>query len=388
MALLASTDTARGFLSRWVAGLDRRLVACERRLGRIGTALLVAAVGMLFAGLYASENFLPLGFGVNYSALAENPFEFDTPDLLQYRIFAPVIGYYLGLRGNLFPLLTHGVSLLVLAALYRVARRHAWSPAAALGLSACMATSIPVLGEVHFPGMTDPISYAFLLLAILARRRLWLFALAIAGAVLNHESNLFALPWLLAIDLIDMRPGARIRWIRLVAAGAALVPFVLVRAMLRAHIPPSSVALTPESYLVWSSILSNVRQVIPNAWFGVFCAFKLLWLLPAAAAAVLWRTGRRAPAAWLGLVVACALAQLAFAEDITRLTGLAFPAVLAGAVVLRRWMGEDRFPVALWGLLLVNLLVPTVAVFCAGRVTTLYPLPVTMFVQAVFGLPL
>ncbi|MCE9616137.1 MAG: hypothetical protein K8T26_17835 [Lentisphaerae bacterium] len=372
-------------LDAWIARGERLLSRGEQRLGLPALSLAVGAALMVFAGLYASENFVPLGFGANYARLATEPFRFDQPDILQYRLFAPVVAHYLGLRGNLFPILTHGASLLLLATLYAAARRRAWRPAEAAALAATMATSINVLGEVHFAGMTDPISYLGLLGALLAKSALG-YGLGLGLALLNHESNFFALPWLLACGL-GAGHAPRERLMRLAAAAAAVGAFAAMRACLGRYIT-SDVPLAPGDYLRWSNIAPILNGLIPHLWLGVFAAYKLLWALPLLAGAYRWRCGARREAVWLALVVACALAQLLVAEDVTRLVGLAFPAILYGAVVLREQQGPERFARWMWRLLLFNLLVPTVEVFLGGRITPLYPLPVTILVQSLLGLPL
>jgi hypothetical protein len=368
----------------YLAACDRRLAVWEGRFGLAGAAILVAAILLAFAGFYASENFVPLGFGLNYARLSEAPFRFTDPDILQYRILTPLVGYALGLRGRLFPLLTHAAGLAFMAMLYGAARRRAWRPVEAAGLAAAMATSINILGEVHYPGMTDTVSYLCLLGALLTRR-LWVFGLAIALALLNHESNAFALPWLAAFGWAAERTPAR-RAGGMTGIALALVAFACARACLRAHIA-SAVPLTPGYYLQWDHVWHTIRAGLPLLSLGVFEAYKLLWALPLLAAALQFRRAR-AEALGLALVFACALAQLAFAEDATRLMGLAFPAVLSGAVILRRHWGSDRFAPLLWGLLLANLLVPSVAVFLGGCIIPFYPLPVTMLVQILFGVPL
>ena len=63
--------------------------------------------------------------------------------------------------------------------------------------------------------------------------------------------------------------------------------------------------------------------------------------------------------AWLGAVVAGALAQLLVAHDVSRLMGLAFPAVLKGAEFVRSERGEAASNRLLWSLILLDFLVPS-----------------------------
>ena len=150
----------------------------------------------------------------------------------------------------------------------------------------------------------------------------------------------------------------------------------------------SEAAMGVDYYAAAGAIRRNLADVMRHPVLGIFSSYRLAWLVPLAAAWRLARAGAHRINALMLLIVACAAAQLVVAADVSRLMGLAFPAFLIAAEVLHRLWGHEGFARRLWLLLLVNLLIPPAMVSLGGRITVFYPLPVTVFVQFVFGVPL
>jgi hypothetical protein len=372
-------------LEQILEGWNDELNRAEKRIGAPLTGTLVSFVLMILGGLYASENILPLNFGQVYAALSENPFDFRNPSSLHFRIFSPVLGYILLLRGNLFPILTHGASLIFLTTIYVHLRRRSFKAVDALGFTFMMAFSINVLNEIHFPGTTDPVSYLLILWTILNLRKPVVWGVCFALALANHEANLFALPWLLLMVLMEnSRTKERIAAIFTLAL--ACIPGIMLRIALSKAIN-SSLPFSADFYFSKSNLLMNMREILPTLWLGIFSAYKLAWFFPLAAIMIHIHSGEKGRAFVLTAIVICAMAQVFFAKDITRLMGLAFPAVLLGAQSVRAKWGEDAFRIRMWGLLLLNLLVPQATAW-GNQIIIFYPLPYTMFVQYFFGLPL
>lgn len=372
-------------LTRFTAWLDREGDRLEQQVGRRATGLLCGLFLLILAAVYAGENFLPLGFGRCYADLSRAPLDFATDSPFRLRLFAPLLGYALGLRGNWFPLLTHGASVLFLAVLYIHLRNRAWRPHAALGLAAVFGFSITVLNEIHFPGFTDPLSWLLLLGAMLSIRRPVRWGTLCFLALANHESNLFAVPWL-ALLALQQAPSARARVVAVAASLLAVAAFWAVRTLLES-VQSGGPAYSAAFYLNRDNLRDNAERIRHTWALGAFQAFKLAWLLPAAGLAVAVRERRLAEAALLLAIVAAAAAQLALAEDVTRLLGLAFPAVLLGARRLHESWGEARTGRLLWILWGLGLLVPQVTVF-GPRVVRLHSLPYTIYMQLVHGIPL
>jgi len=372
-------------LDRTLEGWDGELLRLEKRIGVRLTALVVSLVLLILGGLYASENFTPLNFGEDYARLSENPFDFSRPNRLHYRLLSPLLGYLLHLRGNLFPILTHGASLLFLATIYASLRRRSFRAVDALGIAFMMAFSINVLGEIHFPGTTDPVSYLFLLWALINLERPFVWGACFSLALLNHEANFFALPGLLLLAL-SKKDGNKDRVAVAMAAVAACIPWIIVRLAL-ARTLRSEVPFSTSYYFSRANLASNLGAIAPTVWVGIFSAYKLAWFFPLAAILLHLRSGEKSRALLLTVIVMCATAQLAFGWDITRLMGLAFPAVLLGAETLRDLWGEEAFRRRMWTLLLLNLLVPQATAW-GNHIITFHPLPYTILVQYVFRMPL
>lgn len=362
------------------------LARLERRCGPRGAAAVLALALLAGGALYAGLSFVPYNFGVNYAHVSENPFDFAHPDPVQFRLLGPLLGYLLHLRGNAFPLLTHGASALLLAILYLACRRRRWEPIEALGLTALLAFSYPVLNELHGAGRIDPLSYLFVLGAMLTVRRPVAYWACLSLALLTHESNAFALPGLLALRM--RWPATKRDWAAHAAATAlALLPWAAARIALDAAIQ-SPVPYSLGFYLRADNLHANVASLSHTLYVGAFGAFKLGWLLPLLAIGIHGtQPDGRPRALLLLLMIAAPAAQCLIAEDVTRMWSLAFPAILLAAADLRAAWGGPNLSRLLWLLVFLNLLIPTIGV--AGSHMAIYhSLPYLMLVQFLLGIPL
>jgi len=373
------------YFDRTINNWNGELHRAEARLGVVFTGVALSFLLMILGGLYASENVLPLNFGQEYARLSQNPFDFQNPNRLHYRILSPLIGYVLFLRGNLFVILTHGASLVFLVTIYVHFRRKSYEPIEALIFSFMMAFSINVLNEIHFPGTTDPVSYLFLLWAILNIKKPVVWGACFCVALLNHEANFFALPWLVFMALMKNK-GSRDRFLGILVGIAACLPWFAVRMVLSRAIS-SDIPFSAGYYLSFANITRNLEQIFPTLWVGIFSAYKLAWVFPFAAIMIYIRSGKKYNATLLVAIVFCAMAQLFFGWDVTRLMGLGFPAIVLGAEAVREKWGADNFRKWAWRLLFLNLLVPQATTW-GDHIITFYPLPYTMLVQYFSGIPL
>ena len=372
-----SLDDAPAF----VRILRRSATGLEHTLTVYGAALLIALLLLAVAAVYVTPALVPINHGVDYAGLSVRPFDFAAGHYLQLRILTPALGHWLHLRGPLFPILPLAMDVFLLAAVYTYFRKQHFDPAEATGMAALLAFSTPVLSQLHFAGYIDPTSHLLIFLMLISARYLWLWPILFSLAMLNHGSNILVGP-LVVCTAIAYRP----RWTTLLLAGAAaalaVVPAAAYSAYVQAH---AEIPLSESHYLNADHIKECIWYSGRCMYLGIFLAFKLFWFFPLAAVALLAQRGSLTRAGWLVLAVACALAQLLFATDTSRLVGLAFPAILFGAAACREAWGTSRFVRRLWLLVGLNFFVPQ---YYIGQTTAIpyFPLPLSFLLRHVFNL--
>jgi hypothetical protein len=243
---------------------------------------------------------------------------------------------------------------LLLSAVYGHYRRVGFAGATAAGMAATLAVSTPVLFPLHFSGYPDPTTTLLLFGCFALPGRPWLRGLFFSLALFNHENALFALPWL----ILDARPVERPLRRGLVFLGLAALgglAYVMWRDYVASHV---TVRFTVGFYLRPERIARNLGRVEAIAPLGAFESFRLLWFFPLLAAFDAWRGRAWRVLLFLVAIVGGAAAQLVVAHDVSRLMGLAFPAVLLGAELSRQRYGEEWLTRWLWLLVLLTLLVP------------------------------
>lgn len=365
-------------VDRFGARIDGAFAALERRLGLTGASLVFGVVMMAFAALYCAPAAHLVNHGFFYGEFARDPFQQSLTSPIRLRPLAPVIAYFLFLRGDAFMAFPLIVAALLLALIVRTARKKGFSASESAGMAALVAFTSPVLFTLHFAGYVDVLSYLIVLLAIVGAGSDLAVAACVGLVLLNHDSNLFLLPWLF-FHVGRRRPtwARRARFGLAVAAALAMV--ALVRHLIAQRAP---VTWSPDFYLNWPYLKENALLNVRGAWLGIFMVFKLCWVIPLFAAVDLAAKRRWAALADLSLAVFCGLATLAITSDVSRLPAMAFPAVLGGAAVLRKdVLGGARFPRALWILVFVNFLVPQYYVG-QSKPIVFYPLPVAYALKA------
>jgi hypothetical protein len=361
--------------------LEKLAERAESRWGRWGAAALWAVVLIAIAAVYVTPALHGVNHGDLYTQLANVPFApSNSCNPLQSRILTPAVAHILGFTGwryILFPLL---MGALLLALVYAGFRRENFEPSECIAAAALIAFSSPLLFLLHFQGYTDTTTYVLVYAVLLCADRPLIWPVLFAAAVLNHESALFLLPWLLLFTL--WRPQG---W-KKTAVGFALLAALLlgVRSYQNEIYRLCPGAFSPATYFERRRIWANLRGIALFFPWGFFEAFKLFWFLPLAAATVLWARARKAEALLLTLPVLGALAQLPLGTDTSRLMGLAFPAVLLSLTPLREAWGAG-FNQRLWMLILLNFLVPQ---YYVGQHLAIYliPLPVSLLLHLFFGI--
>jgi hypothetical protein len=346
-------------MERAIAIIDYLLAKLESKLTSYGVGILVGAVLLAAAHIYINPVLAPVYHGVNYTQLSNNPFNFTANNPVQNRILTPLVAHYLGFTGPHYMNFIRVIGVLFLAAVY-IAARHRSIPAvnAFLG-SSIFAFTLPIINFIRFPGYTDITSYLCIFLAMVTVQRLWLWPIFLALAVLNHESNIFVLPWFFLFHAISNKG----RWLTIAASAAALaltvVPWYLWIMYAKKLSAPE---YSPEFYLN-AHLWGKFSTVAARYYSGLFATFKILWILPALA--VWWALSKRqnliealSTVALYIAIVACATGQLFLAHDTSRLLTLAFPAVWLGFLQLNQQLSASKSAYVLAWLILINLFIP------------------------------
>ncbi len=343
-------------LWRWLLKIDYFMerVGSGKRL--IVLALIVGILFMALAAVYTAprEGLKPMPRGREFIKLSEAPFKFIPGNRMQLRVLTPLIAYSVFLRGQHFMWTPIIMGILFLSVVYGFFRRRGLSNIESLGMVGLMAFSIPISLMMVWMGFTDTTSYLLLFLCIVFIRRPTMWPLFYALALLNHESNLFAAPWIVMLaNMKDFK--VRSYFWSLLLLAVAMVPMIVYRSYV--SFEGGDVRYSSQHYLNVKLVLNNLRDVAGYMLIGIFGAFRLFWAFPLLSIYYLWgKKGRRRDVVWLILVIVCALGQLVFGHDITRLMGLAFPAILFGAWEMRRVWGKSLFIKRLGLLFLLNLL--------------------------------
>lgn len=354
---------------------SRVLHKIESQFGLYPTAFLLGVMLLGIAAIYVTPALHTINLGAFYEILSLNPFNFQAANPLQLRILTPLLAYLLFLRGSLFLLFPLLVGILFLALIYIHYRKQNFAPIESLGMASLMAFSTPILCTLHFQGYTDTTSDLLLFLCfIFINSPLWFLFFGLA--ILNHESNLFAAPYLLWFDW-QINSHWRGRAKSLILFGLSSAPFFLYRAYVARQ---TTVLFSPSFYLNMQNIQITAQLVARLLPIGIFEAFKLFWGFPFFAFLYLLRKKNYLQALWIFLVVLCAGLQLLIAHDTSRLIGLAFPCILFGAQVVRDELKSDLFEKKLWTVIGLNFLVPTYYVGLEIMIPFL-PLPVSLLLN-------
>lgn len=359
---MTTPHPALACLDRTIARLEGWIQTVEARLGRVGAAAVLGLLALLLAAAWARPSPIPVGHGVMYARLADAPFAFEDDNWVQCRILTPLLAHVLHLRGGAYLLMPPILAYLFLGSVYFHYRKVGFGGAAAAGMMSALAFSTPVLFPLHASGYVDPASTLLLFWCFALPGRPALRGLFFSLAVFNHEGALAALPWLLLEPRRQSRFLMRLLLFLGVAA-AGLAAYAAWRGYVAQHVV---VRFAPEYYLQPYRILRNLARVEAIAPLGVFLAFRLLWFFPLSALVDEWLQRRWRSLVWLLAVLLGAASQIVFAHDVSRLMGLAFPALLYGAEVFAERYGEPRLTCWLWALVLLNFLVPSYALTPAG----------------------
>ena len=332
-----------------VENLGKKL---ESKFGLYGSALLLGVAYIILACFYTIPTLRTIYLGVNFQRLSIDPFNFSRPSSVQFRILTPLIAHLLFLRGKLFIYAPLIAAVLFISSIHIYYRKKRYSFSESAGLVALMVFSTPVLFALRFPGYTDTTSYFLLFLCfVFIDSPLWYLFFALS--LLNHESNLFAAPFLLMYANRNFKPSELLKSLSLFAI--SLLPVFLLRSYITAQ---TDVLYSSGYYLSLERVKGCVKVVAHALPLGIFMSFRLFWFFPLAAFAMTIKDKRYFQSTWFCLVFICSVAQMLVATDTSRLMGLAFLCILVGAEEMRKQWPAKTFKRWLWICIGLNFLVP------------------------------
>lgn len=339
--------------------LNDLLLRLETKLSLKLTALLLGLILFAVTMLYVSPKFEPVYHGKVFSEMSSSPFDFAKSYPLQNRILAPLLGYLLFLRGDLFFMLPLAFAVFVLSALYYFTRKQSFSPFESLLVTALLSFSSLVFLPLISPGYTDAVTFFFLLLAfVFAPNSMFKSSLFFSLALLNHESCLFLLPSLFLYRLSFNENWFKTAFYYLVA----LLPVLGYRYFV-------SLNMEAEYSIEFYFSQSNLNTCM-QAWHfvpaGVFYAFKLLWFFPLYILIESYKRGEKLFFFCIAAALIFPLFQYVIAYDITRMICIAFPAVLLSIFKLREYWGAQKFTSFSKYLFLFNLILLPAMAFKEG----------------------
>ncbi|MFN3402572.1 MAG: hypothetical protein ACK40G_00665 [Cytophagaceae bacterium] len=373
--MIALNKSGAGIINR----LNVVLNQIESRTGLVFASVIVGLILLIIAVIYVTPALEPMQLGRQFAKLSIDPFDFSKDLSIRYRVLTPLLAYLLGLRGPLYIIFPTIIAVVFMAFIYFQLRKKN-SPASSFLITSLICFSTPVLFLLHFQGYVDITSYLLIGLAFVFRRNFILFAILLSLLLLNHDSNIFILPALLYWFYIQFENKGKGFALSVSIFLFTLIPFFLYRNFVSEQ---TSVTYSAKYYL--DGIKANILSIYQFFPVGFFYAFKLFWIFPILGFYYLVKERKNEYVLLFLLVLAAALGQLILASDTSRLIGLAFPLVIAGAVIVKQKWGEQVFLSRTAWLILINFLVPQ---FYVGQSVMIlfYPLPVSWFLKQFLGI--
>lgn len=359
--------------------INSLLAHSETKSGLLATSALVAVILVAIGFVYSTPGFRPVLNGYTYSQLALDaiPSEINGPQ--GFRVLSILAGSLLGLKGPAFSIIPGVMGLMFVGAVYFHYRKTSFTELEAAGMAALIAFSTPILYGYHFVGYTDTTSYLFVFLSIIfIRSRIW--PLFFAMAMLNHESNLFAAPFICLLSYKLNGGRISIVWTA-VGLGLALLPTIAYRLYI---LNTAEINYSPGFLLNYDHIHWAITSQILLGPLGAFYGYKLFWVLPLVALCKFWTSKRYLDCLIISSMVLFTITQLGLGTDTTRYFGLMFPAILFATAGLREYYGRETFIKRLWILIGLNFLIPQLIVQ-EPSIIPVFPFPVSI-IMYFFGI--
>lgn len=364
---------------KYLNKLNLFLSYLEKRIGIYSTSLVIAFLLICIAAIYVTPALAPMQLGRGYATLSINPFDFSDETYLRYRILTPLLAYCFGLRGSLYIIFPLIVSLFFLSTIYYHLRKTNEAIESFLIVS-LICFSTPILFLLHYQGYVDVTSYLLIFLILIFIKRPILFILFLSLLLLNHASNIFAIPFLIFYYYINSSLGIKKNIFIILSFSLAFVPFLLYRSYVS---PYAGMEYNFASYI--NEIKVNVNTVGSYFYVGVFNAFKLFWIFPLFAFYFYWKEKNLKQLLFYIIVISCVFSQMLLASDTSRFIGQAFPLIIFGALKLKEQWGKELFSKFTFYLILINFLIPQYYVGQSVMVR-FYSIPSTLIFKYFLGI--
>ncbi|HNS11967.1 MAG TPA: hypothetical protein PKM97_05090 [Bacteroidia bacterium] len=356
-------------MKRFFETIDTLVHRLEKKWGLFLPGLLIGLIVLGLAALFTTPRWELFYHGKGFARLSMAPFDLSVESSLRYRILAPVLGYVLFLKGELFKYLMLGFLAAFLVLLYYFHRKKGFSPANCIGITMLLSFSTLSFYQLHFPGYSDPVSYVLILIVLFYKDRRNVVMTCLTLLLFNHDNTVFLFPFFFIFLL-----GNEYKLTTAFKTFLLFVPAVLLYASYRSIINSVSEVDFNTSYYFDPENLRWTRdRVSEHLAEGIFQAFRLGWVLPILA--MLLYISKRNFKDVLILIVGFVFiaSQFFIAYDISRLMGLAFPLIILSAWTIRDAYGTKIFNNLTWTLVFINLFIPSL---CIGA---LEPIPYPPF---------
>lgn len=353
--------------------VSEKIKSIDCKWGIIKSAIIFSIFLHLLACLYVTPALTVINHGTGYANLSIAPIDLSYNSAFRFRILSPAIAHLLFLRGKLFIFFPLLVSLIFVSTIYVVCRKRFNLNANLSFITASIICfSTPLLFLLHFQGYVDVFSYFFIFLCLISKRFIFQ-SLFFALAILNHESSIFAFPFLVFRPWENSKIN-KVFFVRLGCYLLSLAPMILYRIFLSQY---TEVALNSSFYLSLKHVkfcLTSIAQLAP---IGIFESFRLFWFIPLVTVIFLFKNDRKLNAYWYILVFACSISQLFIAHDTSRVLGLAFPIFIFSIRDLSSFFTNEKLEKMLFIIFFLNFLVPVYYVGQNNMIPFL-PLPVSL----------
>jgi hypothetical protein len=327
----------------------------ENSLTKTGFALLLSVVLLISVAAVSHMNFKTVHHGNEYTMLSEQPFNFEQNNDLQLRILSPLTAYFLFMRGSLFKYFMLAILCFFLMMVYLLFRKKDFSIAESLGMTAILAFSTLSFHQFYFPAYTDPGSYLLILLFLMSYRNGFASTLLLSLMLFNHESTIFLFPFFFLLKADGKLDAGNLLRISLQFV-LAFIPYYLYRKFIESHV---ELNFTLSYYFDPANMQWTRDHVLPNLAKGIFQSFRIAWIIPLVAICIDVYEKRFKELSLMLFVIIFVMLQFFVAYDISRLAGLAFPAIISGSIRMRDFLGTKKFTITLAIIFILNLFIPS-----------------------------
>jgi hypothetical protein len=325
--------------------IESILLSLERRVGRVGAAILVTLVIALISYFLASSvdtvnaltghrarDYSGTRFVNSYMPLSYDPFHtrFTNPDwqMTRQRILGPLIAHWLHLQGRPSELVLLLANLLIYFTVYLSLRRRT-QPCTAFAAATVLSLTLTCIISQVLPGYQDSLAALFLIFAMLVESPALSAGFVFVGMFADERvlsAGILLVLWHL---LLNPQTARRQIWVRSAwlagAAAAWAVYYLLLRHYMGINLAD-----------VRRVALGDIKSYRTNFWIGWYYGLRGGWILPIAFMLIWLRDRPRWPALLMAGGILPVFAASIVVLDISRIASYAFPALIIATVFLYR----------------------------------------------------